>query len=257
MDAIRCDAEVIWLLCRRQIVRYLRSRSRLIGTLGQPLMFLVALGLGLERTFARAGQGSYLQFLTPGVVCMSILVTSMGIGAELIWDRRSGFAREMLIAPTRGVVIAAGRTIGGALVAAGQGLMVAACATVVGFRLSVRSAAPEALLFVVLVALLFTAAATLLATTVDDAQGFSLVSGLGVTPTFFLSGALFPIDGMPPAMRAIAYLNPLSYGVDGLRAAVSGTHYFGAAVDAAVLLSVTALLLLAIGADRFRFERSA
>src|SRR6266545_5378669 len=117
---------VIYALWLRQIKRYFRSRSRIIGSLGQPLLFLLALGFGFGPVFQRAGQGNYIQFLAPGVIAMTVLFTSIFSGIELIWDRQFGFLKETLVAPVPRILIMVGRTLGGATVGLIQGLIVVA-----------------------------------------------------------------------------------------------------------------------------------
>jgi ABC-2 type transport system permease protein len=238
------NAEVIWSLWVRQLKRYVRSRARIVGSLGQPLLFLLALGFGFGPVFQRAGQGNYIQFLAPGVVCMTILFTAIFSGIELIWDRQFGFLKETLVAPVPRLAIMIGRTLGGATVAIIQGLIVSVACVVVGFRPGL-AAAPAAFLFMALVALMFTAFGTAIASVMEDFQGFQLVMNFVVMPTFFLSGALFPLTSVAPALRTVAAVDPLTYGVDGLRSTLTGVAHFGLATDLGVLSGLTALLLVA------------
>lgn len=235
--------DVMWVLWLRQIKRYVRSRARIVGSLGQPLLFLVALGFGFGPVFQRAGQGNYIQFLAPGVVCMTILFTAIFSGIELIWDRQFGFLKETLVAPVPRLTIMIGRTLGGATVALIQGLIVSVACLLVGFRPSL-AAAPQAFVFMALVALMFTALGTAIASIMEDFQGFQLVMNFVVMPTFFLSGALFPLTNVPRALQVVASVDPLSYGVDGLRSTLTGVAHFGVTTDLGVLSVLTAVLLL-------------
>ena len=167
--------------------------ARIIGSLGQPLLFLIGLGFGLGPVFQKAGQGNYIQFLAPGVIAMTVLFTSVFSGIELIWDRQFGFLKETLVAPVSRLTIMIGRVLGGATVAVGQGLIVCAFCLAAGFRFSGLAAAPMSLLFMALIAVLFTALGTAIASAMTDFQGFQLVMNFLVMPTFFLSGALFPL----------------------------------------------------------------
>src|SRR5262249_13652343 len=177
---------VIYMLWLRQIKRYFRSRARIVGSLGQPLLFLIALGFGFGPVFQRAGQGNYIQFLAPGVICMTILFTAIFNGIELIWDRQFGFLKETLVAPVSRLTIMVGRTLGGATVALIQGLIVAAICVAAGFHPTRLGAMPEAFVFMALVALMFTALGTAIASVMEDFQGFQLVMNFLVMPTFFL-----------------------------------------------------------------------
>jgi ABC-2 type transport system permease protein len=234
---------VLWL---RQLKRYFRSRARIVGALGQPLLFLLGFGFGFGPIFQRAGQGNYIQFLAPGVIGMTILFSAVFSGIELIWDRQFGFLKEVLVAPVSRLMIMIGRTLGGATVSLLQGMLVVVICLVAGFRPVSVSALPFAFVFMALIAIMFTALGTAIASVLSDFQGFQLVMNFLVMPMFFLSGALFPLGDVPGPLKVIAALDPLSYGVDGMRVAlIGGAGHFGAATDLAVLSAVTALLLVA------------
>jgi ABC-2 type transport system permease protein len=240
---------VLWL---RQIKRYLRSRSRIVGSLGQPILFLLALGYGFGSIFQQAGQGNYINFLAPGIVGMSIIFTALFSGIEIIWDRQFGFLKEMLAAPVSRLSIMIGRTLGGATVATLQGLIVLLIAVLIGFAPQHWALLLPSVLVMFLVALLFTALGTMIASFLEDMQGFQLVMNFIVMPLFFLSGAFFPLQGIPRALAVIASLDPLSYGIDGLRALLLGTSHFGLALDIGVLGVITAAFL---GLGTYFFRR--
>lgn len=125
----------IYILWLRQVKRYLRSRSRIIGSLGQPILFLVALGFGFGPIYQRAGQGSYIEFLAPGIIAMSILFTAIFSGMEMIWDRQFGFLKETLVAPVPRINIMLGRVLGGASAAVFQGIIVMIISIIIGFHI--------------------------------------------------------------------------------------------------------------------------
>jgi ABC-2 type transport system permease protein len=235
---------VVYVLWLRQIKRYFRSRARIVGSLGQPLLFLVALGFGFGPIFQRAGQGSYMQFLAPGVIAMTVLFSGIFNGIELIWDRQFGFLKETMVAPVPRVTIMIGRTLGGATTSVLQGLIVAVACLVVGFRPSGLMAIGGGLLFMTLIAVMFTALGTAVASVLSDFQGFQMIMNFLVMPIFFLSGALFPLMGLPKALDIIARIDPLSYGVDGLRSSMTGVAHFGLTTDISVLTVLTVVLLL-------------
>jgi ABC-2 type transport system permease protein len=239
----------IYILWLRQLKRYLRSPARIAGSLGQPILFLVALGFGFGPIFQKAGGGDYFQFLVPGVMAMSILFTSVFTGVEIIWDRQFGFLKETLVAPVSRITIMVGRTLGGATISVFQGCVVLFLATIFGFRFSPVMFLP-ALLFMLLIALLFTALGTAIGSVLEDMQGFQLIMNFLLMPLFFLSGALFPLSGLPEALTVIASVDPLSYGVDGLRASLIGLAHFGVALDLIVLAAVAAFFL-AVGSYLF------
>jgi ABC-2 type transport system permease protein len=240
----------IYILCVRQLKRYVRSPARMIGSLGQPLLFLVALGFGFGSMFARAGGGNYLTFLTPGIISMAIVFNAVFSGIEIIWDRQFGFLKETLVAPVSRLEIVLGRTLGGAIVALGQGGVVFAICLLFGFRLQSWLMLPTAIAFMFLIALLFTSIGTAVGSVLQDMQGFPLVMNFLVMPLFFFSSALFPLNGLPKALQIIVRLNPLTYGVDGLRGTLTSAFRFGMLTDL-VALSVLTGILLGIGSYFF------
>jgi ABC-2 type transport system permease protein len=241
---------VVYILWLRQLKRHWRSKARMVGSLGQPLLFLLALGFGFGPVYARAGAGNYFQFLAPGVIAMSILFTAVFTGIEVIWDRQFGFLKETLVAPVPRTLIMLGKTLGGATVATFQGVIVFVIAVLFGFRPTSLAALPLALGFMFMVALTFTALGIAIASRLEDMQAFPLIMNFLVMPLFFLSGSLFPVDGLPPAIHDVVSVNPLSYGVDGLRGALLGATHFGFGADFAALAS-GAVLLVALGAWLF------
>ncbi|MFZ1081453.1 MAG: ABC transporter permease [Candidatus Kryptoniota bacterium] len=244
---------VIYIMWLRQIKKYFRSKSRIIGSLGQPLLFLLAFGFGFGSIYKRAGAGNYMEFLAPGIILMSVLFTAIFSGIDLIWDRQFGFLKETMVAPVSRFQIMLGKTLGGATVATIQGIIVFVLSLLVGFRIQNSFMLPLALVVVFLVALLFTSLGIGLASTMEDMQGFQLIINFLVMPTFFLSGALFPLQGVPKALDIIASIDPLTYGVDGLRYSfLSSTTTFGMATDLIVLVMITAILL---GVGSYLFER--
>jgi ABC-2 type transport system permease protein len=235
---------VIYILWLRQLKRYFRSRARIIGSLGQPLLFLIALGFGLGPIYEQAGGGNYIQFLVPGVVAMSILFTAMFAGIEVIWDRQFGFLKETLVAPVSRFDIVIGRTLGGGTVAVLQGLIVLVITLLLGFRPVSLLLLPVSLLFMVLIGILFTALGTAIASKLQDMQGFQLIMNFLIMPIFFLSGAIFPLKELSPVLTVITKINPLSYGVDGLRGTLISEAQFGIPLDLAVLGVITVIVLL-------------
>jgi ABC-2 type transport system permease protein len=234
----------IYILWLRQLKRYIRSRSRIIGSLGQPILFLVALGFGFGPTFAKAGQGNYLEFLTPGIIAMSVLFTSIFNGIEIIWDRQFGFLKETLVAPVSRLHIMIGRTLGGATVAILQGIIVFIISMIAGFRPDSIWNIFGALVFMVLTSVLFTALGTAIASVMDDIHGFQMIMNFLIMPLFFLSGALFPLENLPPALKFIISIDPLSYGVDGMRGTLVGVSHFGILTDFSILFIMMSILLV-------------
>ena len=242
----------IYILWLRQVKKYVRARSRIIGALGQPLLFLLAFGFGFGQIFRQAGQGNYIQFLGPGIIMMSVLFTAVFSGIDLIWDRQFGFLKETMVAPVPRWQIMLGKTLGGATVAAFQGLLVFVLTLIVGFRFHNFLMLPVAALFVFLVAVLFTSLGVAIASRIEDMQGFQLIMNFLVMPIFFLSGALFPLQGLPAVMEVIIKIDPLTYGIDGLRGTLINASTFGITTDLMIMV-ILAIVLLGIGS--YLFER--
>jgi len=240
---------VIYILWLRQLKRYMRSRARVISSLAQPLLYLLAMGYGLGPVFQQAGKGSYLQFIAPGLIAMTILFTSIFSGIELIMDRQFGFLKETLVAPVPRLWIILGRILGGATVALLQGLLFLLVCLIAGYRWQVAGTLP-AFLLMAEIGILFCALGSAIGSVLSDMQGFQLIMGFLVMPLFFLSGAMFPLSDLSKAMTVVTSLDPLSYGVDGLRHCLNGAAHFGLATDLLVL-SVVAALLVALSSYLF------
>ncbi|MFH0804345.1 MAG: ABC transporter permease [Candidatus Zambryskibacteria bacterium] len=234
----------IYILWLRQIKKYLRSKARIIGSLGQPILFLLAFGFGFGPIFAKAGAGNYINFLAPGIVGMAIIFSAMFAGIEVIWDRQFGFLKETLVAPVSRTSIVIGRTLGGATIALFQGLVVFIISLFVGFKPFSYAHLPLVLAVMFLVAILFTAVGTAIATKMRDMQAFPIIMNFIMMPLFFLSGSLFPLEGLPSGLGVVVKYNPLSYAMDAIRGLFSGVYHFGWGIDLTVTIGVTALFLL-------------
>src|SRR5215213_6870833 len=244
------EVAAIYVLWLREVKRYLRSRPQIIASLAQPLLYLLVLGFGLGSVFQSAGQGNYIQFIAPGVIGMGVLFTSIFSGIGLLWDRQFGFLKETLVAPVPRLQIMIGRTLGGATIAMVQGTLVLIVCMIAGFRPQSVATVPLALLFMALIAIVFAALGTAIGSTLKDMQGFQFIMNFLVMPIFFLSGALFPLTNLPAALSAATRVDPLSYGIDGLRGALIGVSHLGFTLDLSVLIAVAAAFLM-LGAWSF------
>ncbi len=233
----------VYILCLRQLKRYVRSPARIVGSLGQPVVFLLALGFGLGSIFKRAGAGNYFDFVAPGIIAMGIMFTAVFSGIEIIWDRQFGFLKETLVAPVSRLEIVLGRVLGGAIVAMLQGFAVFIVCLVFGFRIHNWALLPVAIVFMFLISLLFTSIGTAIGSVLQDMQGFPLVMNFLVMPLFFFSDALFPMKGLPKILEGALRLNPVTYGVDGLRGALNSAFAFSIVTDLAVLVVLSGVLL--------------
>ncbi len=241
---------VVYILWLREVKKYLRSKTQIVASLGTPLMYLAVLGFGLGPVFRRAGEGSYLQFMAPGVIGMTVLFTAMFSGIAMLWDRQFGFLKETLVAPVPRVQIMIGRTLGGATVAVLQGFIIFAVTLVAGFRPTSVISVPLAFLLIALIAIVFSALATAIGSSLKEMAGFQMVMNFLVMPLWFLSGALYPLQGLPAALAVLTRVDPLTYGIDGVRGTMIGTSHFGIPLDVGVLLAVGVLFVTA-GAWRF------
>ncbi len=218
--------EIVYQLWLRQVKKYFRSKSRIFGSLGQPILFMLAFGFGFGPVFARAGEGNYLEFLVPGIITMSIVFMSVFSGLEIIWDRQFGFLKEMLVAPVGRIRIMFSRCLGGATVASFQGLIVLLLSLFVGFRPDGVLAVLFSVFFMFVVAFIFTLVGTGIACLLKDFHAFQLIVNFLIMPLVFLSGTFFPLNGLPKALAIVVKINPLSYGVDAIRSCLVGYGNF-------------------------------
>jgi ABC-2 type transport system permease protein len=242
---------VIYALWLRQIKKYFRSRSRIVGAVGQPLLFLLALGYGIGSVFSQAGRGNYIEFLVPGIVMQTILFASIFWGINVLFDRLFGFLKETLVAPVSRLKIFFGGVLGGATTGLLQGVLVIGISLFLGFHPYNWAMVPVALLIMVILAIAITALGAGMGSVIDNMPGFQAINQFIVFPLYFLSGAIFPIDSAPRALRIIATCNPLSYAVDALRTTLIHQSHFGLATDFCVL-SATAIALVVFGTLCFR-----
>lgn len=238
------DTNAIYVLWLREIKRYIRSKARIIGTLIMPLFFLLGLGLGLGSFIKLSGASSYLNFLVPGIVGMSLLFTGATSGFMVIWDRQFGFLKEIMVTPNSRLSISLGRIAGGATTSMVPSLLLILIALFVGFSPVVSLANLLIIIFIPLIGATFISVGLILASFVDDPQAFGVIVNVVTFPLFFLSGAIFPLQGLPSVVQYIAYLNPLTYGVDGLRFALFGRSALSPLIDIIVL--VVAAIVMAL-----------
>jgi len=243
---------VLWL---REMKRFVRAKSRIIGMLAMPLLFLSFMGMGFSG-MAIPGMGSgvnYISFLVPGIIGMGMLFTSMFAGISVLWDREFGFLKEIMIAPVNRVSIVLGRIAGGATTALIQGVLILLISMVIGFRVPDLASFATAIVFMTLIATTFIGLGLVFASKMRDMQGFNLIMNFVIFPLFFLSGALFPLDNLPTFIKVISFIDPLTYGIDGMRASLIGFSVFGIMTDLAVLLGFSAVMIF-LGA--YFFEKS-
>jgi ABC-2 type transport system permease protein len=244
--------DIIYTIWLRNMKRFIRSKSRIVGSIAMPLFFLLFLGVGLNSVVQLPGLGeSYIAFLIPGMVAMSVLFTSVFSGIQIIWDKQFGFLKETLVAPVSRLEIMSGQTLGGATTAVIQGSLILVLSMFIGFPLLNLVGFLIALAFMVLIGISFTAFGIAIASRMDDMTGFQLIMNFVVFPIFGLSGALFPISSLPAWMIPLTLLDPLTYGVEGIRYGLTGVSQINPVVCGAVIGGFT-LVMTILGAYLFR-----
>jgi ABC-2 type transport system permease protein len=244
--------DIVYTLWLRSMKRYLRSKSRIVGSVAMPLFFLVFLGFGLNSVVRIPGaSGDYVQFLVPGMVAMSVLFTSVFSGVQIIWDRQFGFLKETLVAPITRLEIMVGQTFGGATTAFVQGFIILVVSFLVGLDVATVAGFLIAFGFMALIGIAFTAFGIAIASRMEDMTGFQLIMNFVVFPIFGLSGALFPIGSLPEWIRPVTLLDPLTYGVEGIRYGLTGASQVSPLASLLVLGGFTVAMTV-IGAYLFR-----
>jgi len=235
----RADLRGVKVVWQRELIRFWRDRLRIVTSLLQPLIFLFVLGGGLANIASGGTEGVDLRtFMFPGALAMAVFFTAMFSAASVVWDREYGFLREMLVAPVRRGSIVLGKCIGGATVASFQGLIVMALAPLVHVPYSAAMVL-EVLALQLLLAFMMTAFGVMFAVRVTQMQAFMALMQMVVTPLLFISGALFPLSGLPGWLAVLNRLDPLTYAVNPLREAVFAGLDLTPAAKAALLPGIT------------------
>ncbi len=244
--------DIIYTIWLRSMMRYIRSKSRIIGSISMPLFFLLFLGFGLNSVVTIPGLGeNYIQFLIPGMVAMSVLFTSVFSGIQIIWDKQFGFLKETLVAPVTRMEIMLGQTLGGATTAVIQGIMILVISLFLGLKVESIAGFLVALMFMVLIGISFTAFGIAIASRMEDMTGFQLIMNFVVFPIFGLSGALFPISSLPAWLSPVTMADPLTYGVEGIRYGLTGVSQVSPLL-CFLVLGGFAVIMAVTGAFLFR-----
>lgn len=245
--------DTIYALWLRELIRFTKAKSRLVGTGGQPLIWLAIVGVGLGSAFVTSGLTgslgtvSYLTFLAPGVIGMTILFTSIFAGINVIWDKQFGFLKEILVAPVSRGAIVLGKIAGSATVSLITALAIFIVVVAVGvlpFHLLTPIGVLEAIVLMVLIASIYVSIGLIIASYVNNIEGFQVLMNFLVLPMFFLSGALFPLTNAPTWLKGLSLIDPLRYGVDGMRGALIGINAYPLWLDFVVVLGIAVGLIL-------------
>jgi ABC-2 type transport system permease protein len=235
----RGDARAIKIVWQRELIRFSRDRLRIVTSLVQPFLFLFVLGTGLSRIASAGTHGVNLRtFVYPGVLCMAVMFTAMFSAASIVWDREFGFLREMMVAPVRRSSLVLGKCFGGATVAAFQGVLVIAIAGLVDVPYN-RTLILEVLGLQVLLAFSITAFGVMAAARISQMQSFMALMQMAIMPMFFISGAMFPVNGLPQWLAILNRIDPLTYAVDPMRRAVFAHLHISDAARHALVRGVT------------------
>ncbi|MEM2889982.1 MAG: ABC transporter permease [Candidatus Hadarchaeum sp.] len=244
-------AQVIYTLWLREMKWFLRGKTRIVQSVVQPFLWLAIIGIGMSSAFKLPGGQSYLEFMAPGIIGMTLIFSSIMSGVSVLWDKQFGFLKEILVAPVARTHIMLGKALGGVTTSMLQGLLLLLAASLVGVWPPTLVAFAQVLVFMFFVSLAFVSLGLAFASKMSDPVAFPLVANFLVMPLFFLSGALFPLATAPDWMKAIAYVNPLRYGVDGLRGAIIGISDLSLWLDFGVLLAFSTVMVL-LGGYLFR-----
>jgi len=249
------EFQAIYIMWLRQMKRFIRSRSRLIATIVQPLFFLVILGSGLRSAVMPGMMGDdYLAFLAPGIIAMAILFSSMFTGVSVLWDKQFGFLQEVLVAPVSRFSIIIGRTLGGATTALIQGFIILFIAFILGIPIAGISGLLLTIAFMILLAFTAVGFGLVLASKMENFQGFQIVMNLIIMPLLFISSAFFPIASNPDIPNIIAklsFFNPLFYVVDGIRGSLTGINNVVNPLIDFVIVLVICIFMLGLGSYFF------
>ncbi|MFA5331870.1 MAG: ABC transporter permease [Methanoregula sp.] len=244
--------EIVYTIWLRSMKRYIRSKSRIVGSIAMPLFLLFFLGFGLNSIVNTGSLGQdYVLFLAPGMVAMSVLFTSVFAGIQIIWDKQFGFLKETLVAPVSRLEIMFGQTAGGATTAVIQGIILMVLAVLLGLQVHSWTGFLFAFAIMILIGIAFTAFGIAIASRMDDMTGFQLIMNFVIFPIFGLSGALFPISSLPGWLVPVTLLDPLTYGVEGIRYGLTGASQISPIICAVVITGFAAAMTI-IGAYLFR-----
>ena len=230
-------ADQLYALWLREFKVFLREKSRLVASIFTPLLWLFVIGSGLGSTNPDIGP-DYQQFIFPGIVCMSVIFTSVFFGSYIIWDKKFDFLKSVMVSPASRTTVFVGKTLGGMTTS----IIQAAILLLVGLGIGIQYS-PLSLVQIVLVVLILSFALTALGLTfgsyIESLEGFQLIVSFVVFPLFFLSGALFPLDNLPKWLTILALLDPVTYAVDGLRNSIIGEGMNSFIADFGLLIIFT------------------
>jgi ABC-2 type transport system permease protein len=246
----------IYVICMREFIKFFREKSRLLGTLARPVLWLFVVGNGMSSLIRPHVGFSYLQFIFPGMIGMTILFSSIFSSISIVWDREFGFMKEMLVAPISRMSIVVGKAISGTLISVAQAVIIMVLIPFLGIRITFLQFS-EVIAVSVLVSFCITSLGILIAARLTSFDGFNIIMNFLVMPMLFLSGAMYPVTAMPVALRQLTLVNPLTYGIDAFKHVLlrNGTPplgpEFSLKLDLTVVTAIS-LVMLTLAALSFR-----
>ncbi|MDD1753797.1 MAG: ABC transporter permease [Methanotrichaceae archaeon] len=246
----------IYSLWFREIKRYLRERTRIISSFVQPLLWLVIFGAGLGSVMPSSAGFSYQEFIFPGIICQTLLFTSMFMGISVIWDRQFGFLKEILVAPISRVSIFIGKMLGVSTDSMIQGTIVLMLGFLIGISINLQMVI-VAIPLMLLITLGLVCIGLTLASFMDSLESFGTIMTFVNLPMFLLSGALFPVNNLPSWLQWVVYIDPLTYDVDALRTVILGSAYvslFPFYIDMIVIMVFDAVMIF-VGTYAFSLRK--
>ena len=248
------EANAVYVLIARDFKKFVREKSRLVSTLARPLIWLFLVGGGMSR-FVSPGEGvTYMQFIFPGILGMTILFSSIFSSISIIWDKEFGLMKEILVAPVSRLSIVIGKALSGTIISTVQCAIILFLFPFIGIKLGL-TAIPYTIAIAFLLAFCISALGIVIATFIENMESFSAIMNFIVMPMFFLSGAMYPVQKLPDILKLAAKLNPLTYGIDALKHSIfRGTVVpdFPLIADLGVLAVSSIVFVIAAG---FFFER--
>jgi len=238
----------VYVICLREFMKFFREKSRLLGTLARPVLWLFVVGNGMNSLIRPQVGFSYLQFIFPGMIGMTILFSSIFSSISIVWDREFGFMKEMLVAPISRLSIVIGKALSGTLISVAQAVIILVLTPFLGIHLTFLQFI-EVTAVATLVSFCITSLGILIAARLTSFDGFNIIMNFLVMPMFFLSGAMYPVSSMPPALRQLTHINPLTYGIDAFKHVLLRNSTpplgpeFPLAVDLLIVTSVSAVML--------------
>lgn len=242
----------IWVIAYRELVRFVADRPRMFSSFSMPLIFLLIFGAGFGRLIGQMMPGvDYIQFMYPGILAMTVLMTSVMSGISIVWDREFGFLKEVLVSPLSRSGVLAGKAVGAAIIAISQGAIMLVLAPIVNVPITLGKVLALLPLLLIL-SLSLSGLGLLIGARMRSQQGFQIVMQLVIFPMMFLSGIFFPVSGVATWLEVLSKLNPVTYGIDAIRQVFLGTEVAGVTVfghtmgivDSAIVVAMVGVVLL-------------